>query len=234
VLPFVPLAVLLDQDVPKHVATIPAPQAGQPWWDERHRAKVSETKRGGIDIAFIGDSITQGWDDTGKLAWDRDFAPLRSANFGFSGDRTEHVLWRLENGEVLGLKLKAIVIMLGTNNLGHGVSNPDQTADGIRAIVQKLKKGCPEAKILLLGIFPRGLTPNDSMREAVVQATERYRGLHDGERVFFSDLARHFVRIDGTLRTTLMPDLLHLTRDGYEIWAKALLPELKSLTVKAS
>ena len=94
----------LQQPVPRHVATIPAPQTGQPWWNERHAAKVEETKRGGIDVVFIGDSITQGWEGGGKAVWDRDFAPLKSGNFGFSGDRTEHVLWRLENGEIMGLR----------------------------------------------------------------------------------------------------------------------------------
>jgi beta-glucosidase len=221
--------MILSQDIPKHVATTPVPQTGQPWWNERHAAKVEETKRGGINVVFLGDSITQGWENGGKAVWDRDFAPLRAGNFGFSGDRTEHVLWRLENGEMIGLKPKAFVIMIGTNNVGHGVSNPEQTADGVRAIVQKLRHSFPHSKILLLGIFPRGLTPEDPMRMAVNRATELFKDIEDGKHVFFSDLGKHFVRIDGTLRTTLMPDLLHLTPDGYEVWGKALLPELTEL-----
>lgn len=220
---------MLGQDIPQHVAIMPVPQTGQPWWNERHRAKVEETKRGSIDVVFIGDSITQGWDDAGRRPWDREFAPLRAGNFGFSGDRTEHVLWRLENGEVAGLNPKAVVIMIGTNNVGHGVSTPEQTSDGVRAIVAKLHKLLPRAKILLLGIFPRGADPEDPMRKAVVRATEGFKSLHDGHSVYFSDMGKHFVRIDGTLRTSLMPDLLHLTPEGYEVWAKALRPELDRL-----
>lgn len=209
------------------VATTPAERLNEGWWKERHERCVEMTRKGGIDVVFLGDSITQGWE--GQKAWDRDLAPLKAGNFGFSGDRTEHVLWRLEHGEILGLNPKAIVIMIGTNNVGHGSSNSEQAAQGVGAIVKKLREGLPNAKILLLGVFPRGEQPNDPLRLAVGDITKRISALNDGKHVFFKDIGPAFVRIDGTLRTLLMPDRLHLNEAGYEIWAKAILPDLKAL-----
>lgn len=187
------------------------------------------TQKGGIDVVFLGDSITQGWEGSGKATWDKEFAPLKAGNFGFSGDRTEHVLWRLEHGEMTGLKAKVVVLMIGTNNIGHGSSDPPQTATGVRAVVSKLRTAMPKAKVLLLGIFPRGESATDPMRVKVAEATAAFRTLHDGKWVHFLDIGDAFVRPDGTLRTKLMPDLLHLNDGGYEIWAKAIRPTLDRL-----
>jgi beta-glucosidase len=227
-LSMVPNAMAL-QEIPRHVATTPAHRLSEDWWKQRHEACVATTKRGSVDLVFLGDSITQGWESTGKPTWDEKFAPLRAANFGFSGDRTEHVLWRLENGEILGLSPKLVVIMIGTNNFGHGSSNAGQTADGVRAIVAKLLGGLPGAKILLLGIFPRGAKSEDPMRVAAREASAQFMSLADGKRVFFQDVGRHFVRENGDLRATLMPDLLHLNPSAYAIWGKAIEPEVHRL-----
>lgn len=226
------LALTLAMQIPSHVATTPAERLGEGWWKDRHEQCVKVTQAGGVDVAFLGDSITQGWEGGGKAEWDRTYAPLKSANFGFSGDRTEHVLWRLEHGELVGLKPKVVVIMIGTNNVGHGSSNPQQTADGVRAIVAKLQDKVPGAKILLLGIFPRGAEANDDMRVKVAAANEEFKGVADGKRVVFLDIGYAFTRIDGSLRSMLMPDLLHLNPDGYEIWSKAMLPTLRAMLAK--
>ena len=223
---------MVGQQIPKHVATTPADRLTEDWWKQRHAACVELTKKGGVDVVFLGDSITQGWEGGGKATWDTEFAPFKPGNFGFSGDRTEHVLWRLENGEIVGLDPKLVVMMIGTNNIGHGSSNPQQTADGVHAIVAKLLSTLPRAKILLLGIFPRGQFPNDKMRQDVATATSLFKGLDDGKRVFFLDIGYAFLRSDGELRATLMPDMLHLTSDGYEIWAQAIKPELMRLLGK--
>lgn len=213
----------------QQVSTTPANRLNEEWWKNRHEQCVEITKKGGVDVVFLGDSITQGWGEGGKSTWDKEFAPLKSANFGFSGDRTEHVLWRLENGEIMGLNPKVIVIMIGTNNIGHGSSNASQTAEGVKAIVGKLRKGLPKAKILLLGIFPRGLTAEDGMRKQVADATKQFSTLDEDSGVTFLDIGYAFTRSTGTLRTTLMPDLLHLTPGGYEIWAKAIKPSVEKL-----
>lgn len=224
------LATLSVQKTPQHVATIPAERLSEDWWKQRHEKCVETTKKGGVELVFLGDSITQGWEDAGRSAWPTACGGLKAANFGFSGDRTEHVLWRLAHGEIIGLDPKVVVIMIGTNNVGHGSSNPEQAADGVRAIVSTLLKGLPHAKILLLGVFPRGEQPNDPMRVAVTKTTAGFASLNDGKRVFFEDIGYAFVRSDGVLRTLLMPDRLHLNPDGYDIWAKAIAPLVEKLS----
>lgn len=212
------------------VSVTPISRINEGWWKDRHAACVEATKRADFDVAFLGDSITQGWEGSGKEAWNRDFAPFKAANFGFSGDRTEHVLWRLDNGELLGSKAKLVVIMIGTNNVGHGSSNAGQTAEGIGAILKKLEKGLPQAKVLLLAVFPRSNAPGDAMRLAVEGINVNIRKFDDGKRVFFKDISHAFVRHDGTLRSMLMPDQLHLNADGYDIWAKAIRDDVRVLT----
>jgi lysophospholipase L1-like esterase len=213
----------LTQDM---VATKPADRLGEPWWKARHEAclKISKCR-----VAFLGDSITQGWEGTGKAVWDRDFAPLGAANFGFSGDRTEHVLWRFNQGELLPLKPEVVVIMIGTNNIGHGSSNAEQTATGVRGIVKRIRTESPDSKILLLGIFPRGRSATDPMRMKVADATSQFKSLADDKHVWFKDIGFAFTYRNGDLKTTIMPDLLHLSPGGYELWSKAILPDVKRL-----
>jgi lysophospholipase L1-like esterase len=212
---------------PAHVATTPVPRDGESWWVERHAKCVEITKAGGVDLAFLGDSITQGWE--GQPAWEKTFAPLKAANFGFSGDRTEHVLWRLANGELTGLTPKAIVIMIGTNNVGHNSSNPQQTADGVKEIVATLRTKIPTAKILLLAIFPRDEKPDGAMRRQVAEASGLFKDAADGEHVHFLDLGPKFLNEDGTASKEVMPDFLHLSPKGYDIWAAAIAPKLAEL-----
>ena len=212
---------------PAHVATTPVPRDGEGWWVERHARCVETTKAGGIDLAFLGDSITQGWE--GQPAWEKHFARLKAANFGFSGDRTEHVLWRLNNGELVGLSPKVIVIMIGTNNVGHNSSNPQQTADGVKAIVTTLRTRIPDARILLLGIFPRDEKPDGALRQQVAEATRLFKEAADGKHVHFLDLAPKFLNEDGSVSKEIMPDFLHLSEKGYDIWADAIAPKIEEL-----
>lgn len=214
---------------PVQVAVTPAERLSEDWWKARHEQCVETTKKGGVDLVFLGDSITQGWEGEGKAVWDREFAPYNAANFGFSGDRTEHVLWRLGHGEIIGLKPKAIVIMIGTNNIGHGSSGPKETADGVRAIVEKLLKDVPSAKILLLGIFPRGQSTEDKMRKDVAEATRLFKPLADDKRVTFLDLGPSFLKPDGTLPQEVFPDFLHLNATGYKLWAEGIKDTLRKL-----
>jgi lysophospholipase L1-like esterase len=208
------------------IATTPTDRLLEGWWKQRHEACL---KVESCDVAFLGDSITQGWEVEGRAIWDKLFAPLKAANFGFGGDRTEHVLWRLANGELIPAKPKLVVIMIGTNNIGHRSTNAEATAEGVRAIVGQLRKGLPKSRILLLGILPRGRTADDEMRRSVAQATEGFKTGADGKYVHFFDSGRPFLRADGLLRDTLMPDLLHLNSDGYEVWARAIEPEIRRL-----
>jgi len=204
---------------------VPADRMGEQWWKDRHANAVAATKAGGFNVAFLGDSITQGWEGEGKAAWGRDIAPLKAANFGFGGDRTQHVLWRLDNGEIIAANPKVVVIMIGTNNSGSNTAA--EIAEGVNAIVAKLLH-TTTAKILLLGIFPRSETANDGLRVKVAEATKIFSSTSN-PRVTNLDIGKFFIRSDGTLRGYLMPDRLHLSPDGYGIWSKAMMPTLKSL-----
>jgi len=217
---------MLGQSIP---ATTPVSRLAEDWWKVRHEACVAATTRADFDVAFLGDSITQGWESVGKPYWDKNFAPLKSANFGFSGDRTEHVLWRLDNGEIIGAKPKLIVIMIGTNNIGHGSSNSAQTAEGVRAIVGKLRAALPSTQVLLLGTFPRGQAASDNGRRAVASAVESYKSVADGRSVHFLDIGPKFVSQDGSIQAAIMPDYLHLSPAGYQIWGDNILPAMKTI-----
>jgi lysophospholipase L1-like esterase len=208
-------------------STTPLDRLSEPWWRARHERAVRMTQYGRADVAFLGDSITQGWEEVGEQVWLREVAPLKAANFGFSGDRTEHVLWRLENGELIGMHPKVVVLLIGTNNIGKGHS-PEQTADGVRAILSVLRAKLPETKVLMLGIFPRGKLQSHLFPQRVREATAELRALQDGKRVLFSDIGGIFLRRDGELRASIMPDYLHPNEAGYEAWAKAVMPQIRA------
>ncbi|MCH7903086.1 MAG: hypothetical protein IH944_00805 [Armatimonadetes bacterium] len=216
------VAAPVAQDVPKHVVTTQANRLEQQSWKDRHAQKVEVTKAGGVELAFLGDSITHSWENGGKPIWDRYYSHRKAANFGFSGDRTEHVLWRLDNGELISLQPKVVVIMIGTNNMGHGSSTPQMTADGVRAIVNKLQNEINGVKILLLGVFPRSLNAGDKIRKDVAEATRLFSPLGERKNVEFLDIGKYFLRPSGEIRTTMMPDRLHPNVNGYEIWAQAI------------
>ncbi|MSP15103.1 MAG: GDSL family lipase [Myxococcales bacterium] len=209
------------------------------WWQQCHTAMNERVKQGKVDLVFIGDSITQAWDDTGAALWAKRFAPRNAVNLGISGDQTEHVLWRLQNGNLAGITPKAAVIMIGTNNVGNtgGSHSAEQIAAGVQAIVDELGKKTPTTKVLLLAIFPRA-EPTDPMREkitAINASLAKFAKLANaaapkgGERVTFLDVGPKFLAADGTLPKELMPDLLHLSAKGYEIWADAIEADLKKL-----
>lgn len=204
------------------------------WWTTRHTQKLNEIKAADkIDLVFIGDSITHGWENAGKEQWEKHFAPLNALNIGYSGDRTEHVLWRFENGEIDGYKPKAAVIMIGTNNTGHRKEKPEHTAAGVKAIVEKLHEKHPETKILLLAIFPRGATPDDELRKLNSAANELIKQhVKDKDYVTFLSINDKFLEDDGTLPKSIMPDLLHPKQDGYKIWAEAIAPKVNQMLGK--
>ena len=212
-----------------------------PGTEKRHESFNVISKQGEAQLVFLGDSITHGWEGKGKAVWAKEWAPLKAANFGIGGDRTEHVLWRLEHGNFDGLKPKAIVLMIGTNNTGHQgrpqkelngavyECTAEQTAEGIKAILAKLRQKCPDAKILVLGIFPRGANKDDKFRQQNEATNAIVKGYADGQKVFFLDVGAKFLEPDGTLSKTIMPDLLHPNEKGYEIWADAIRGEVQAL-----
>ena len=202
----------------------PAPKTGG--WAKRHEAFVDEAKKGGFDVLFTGDSITDGWrNNPQKKIFDATFGPLKPANFGISGDRTQHVLWRLQNGEFEGLTLpKVVVLMIGTNNIGQKDPEPPESAiAGIQAIVKEIRKKSDHAKILLLGVFPRGEKSDDPFRAMIKEINAAAAKLDDeGKSVKFLDIGEKFLQPDGTISKEIMHDYLHLTEKGYQIWADAI------------
>ena len=182
----------------------------------------------GADFAFVGDSITQGWEGAGKEAWAKHFAPLgKCVNLGIGGDRTENVLWRLNHGGNLGggaLKPKAFVVLIGTNNAGHRLDSPEQVAAGVEAIVATLRKASPGSKIILTAIFPR--TNNPKAGEIVLAANPLLKRLAAENNAVWFDINDKLAP-GGALTKEVFPDGLHLSPKGYEIWASELEPVLK-------
>lgn len=208
-------------------AVEPVPRDAE--WLERHRGFVERAKSGNIQVLFLGDSLTDWWRDPEKGApvWDKYFAGLEAANFGISADRTQHVLWRLRNGEAEGYSPKVIVPLIGTNNTGLEKdgqtprNTPAEASEGIRAVVEELRHRFPGAKILLLGLFPRdgeGSLP----RLQIIQINRALSGLEDRRSVFYLDIGDRFLDENRRIRTDLMPDSLHLSTEGYQVWAEGI------------
>lgn len=199
------------------------------WWEPRHKEKVERIKKGNVDLLMIGDSITHGWENKGKKLWEKFYAPRNAVGLGFSGDRTENVIWRLQNGEVDGISPKLAVLMIGTNNTGHRMDSPEDIALGIKTILDELKTRLPSTKVLLLGIFPRGASSDHKMRVNNDQTNTIIKNYADGERVFYLDINHVFLDEKGNLPKSVMPDLLHPHEAGYKIWAEAMEPTIEEL-----
>lgn len=231
-------SLAVGQNAGKNLAIAPALHPGT---EKKHESFNEISKLGKAPLVFLGDSITAGWSGKGKEAWDKYWAPLGAVNFGIGGDRTEHILWRLQHGNYDGLKPKLTVLMIGTNNTGHQgrpmaehggavyTSPADQTAEGVSAIVKLLQEKQPQMKILLLAIFPRGANEQDKMRQQNEATNQLIAKLADNKSVFFMDIGKSFLQPDGTLSKDIMPDLLHPNAAGYEIWSKAIESKVKDL-----
>lgn len=201
------------------------------WWLPRHEAKLAEIRahrEAGrrVDLVFLGDSITQGWENEGKDAWARHFAKHNAVALGFGGDRTENLLWRLRHGELDGMAPKVVVMMIGTNNTGHRLEDPALTVAGIRANLDEIRRRQPQATVLLLALFPRDEKPDGLLRRHNAKVNALLPALADGRQVVFADIGQAFTRPDGTLPADILPDWLHLSPQGYEIWARSLAPLL--------
>jgi lysophospholipase L1-like esterase len=202
--------------------------APRPWntgpWLAQHGAYVARAQQGGIDVLFLGDSITEFFATRGKDVWDREIAPLGNVvDFGISGDRTQFVLWRAQNGELDGTGARVVVLMIGTNNLAS--ATPDNVARGVAAIVDTVRARLPNAVVVLNALLPRG-APGDPLRASLAGVNARIAALADGTHVRWLDAGAGFVAPDGTIPDTLMPDKLHPSAAGYEVWATALRPVL--------
>lgn len=213
-------------------AVKPAERLSQATWKKRHEAFVERSKKGDVDVLFVGDSITQGWEGNGKKVWADKFGSWKAANLGIGGDRTQHVLWRITEGKELeGIDPKVVVMMIGTNNFGG--NSPEQIAAGVKTILDEFHKQKPKAKVLLLGVFPRGGKNPKDFKDPMVAAKDELNAktpavnkllakFDDGKSVKYLDIGEKFLDEKGGLPKSTMPDFLHLSEKGYAIWADAI------------
>lgn len=200
------------------------------WWAKRHAANVEQMSKGDTELLMIGDSITHGWEGKGRKVWNSYYAHRKPINLGFSADRTEHVLWRLDNLPLDKITPKAAVIMIGTNNVGHKSSSPREAAEGVKAIVEKLEKQYPSMKILVLNVFPRDNKPDGGMRKKVDEINSFLPDLlKDKPNVTLLSINDQFLDAEGNLPKEIMADMLHPGEFGYELWAKTMEPTLSKL-----
>jgi beta-glucosidase len=207
---------------------MPTPQP-EAWWMERHECTVARLRQGRVDLLFIGDSITQGWEEDGRPVWDVFYQRRHALNLGYNGDQTDNVLWRLQNGELDGISPKLAVVMIGTNNATRREDPPEETAAGIQAILTSLRRRLPDTKILLLAVFPRGLSADDRLRQINNAVNERLPALADQRHVHFLNLNRRFLDENGGLPEDMMPDALHPSERGYRLWAEGMEDTIKTL-----
>ena len=207
------------------------------WWTQRHAENVERMNRGDVGLLLVGDSITHGWDHHPELR-DKFFGEFKPINLGFSGDRTSHVLWRLEHLPLDKISPKAAMIMIGTNNIGHrDGSTPKEAAQGIVAIVGELKRQYPKLQIIVLKVFPRDEKPDGEYRKKVNEINAVLPEMLEtallalprsaSRDVRIVDINAGFLDADGTLPKRIMDDFLHPGKEGYEYWGEKIVPIIK-------
>lgn len=213
-----------------HAAVTPVQQTASwaaSWWMPRHNSVNEQLAKGNIDLLWIGDSITHGWENTGKEVWDQYYAKRNAVNMGFSADQTQHVLWRLDHSDFSKVSPKLAIMMIGTNNSNGNDFTPEQISDGIITICARLRKQFPDMKILMLAIFPRGEGAS-AQREKNAKASVLASQIADGKTIYYLDINKSFLQGE-TLPKSIMPDLLHPNLEGYRIWAKEIEPTVAKL-----
>ncbi|MEI8071997.1 MAG: GDSL-type esterase/lipase family protein [Planctomycetota bacterium] len=193
---------------------------GVRWFGRKHSAYADQTKNKKFDLCLLGDSITDMW--PGDL-FAKYFAKYNAVQFGIGGDRCENVLWRLQNGELVGTNPKVIVLLIGTNN--SGMNTAEEMAYGVGLVVKSLRAGCPNSKILLLGVFAK----RDMPLEKGQACNARLSKLDDKKTIRYLDVGAKFLNQDGTIQDGILTDAVHLTRKAYEIWGEAMSPLLEEM-----
>jgi lysophospholipase L1-like esterase len=200
----------------------------QQWYWPRHDAVNERLRQGNADVLFIGNSITNGLDNTGRKVWAEFYANRNAVNMGFGWDWTQHVLWRLDNSDFSHVNPKLAILLIGTNNSNGEDCTAGEIADGIIAICDRLRIRLPEMKILLTGIFPRGKEPSPQ-REKIAQANLLASRIADGETIHYMDISEKFLDEEGLISPEIMPDYLHPASAGYRIWLETIEPKVAEL-----
>jgi lysophospholipase L1-like esterase len=216
----------------------PAP-AGKPWepawgfwpkspasWHPTHLGFVKKVQAGGVEILFLGDSVTKGWAGAGKEIWEQNYAPLKALNIGIGGDTTRQTLWRLDHKAMDGIQPRVVVLMIGVNNIFTATGTDEEIVKGIDATVQKIRALSPPSKILLMGILPVG----NEAQAARIRNINAMLVKVTGPGVSFLDMGPQFCDAGGKVDSTLYtPDLVHLAAPGYARWNETMRPALEGL-----
>ena len=211
-----------------HQCINPVPRTGQGYQrflDLNQRVKDNQ---GQTKVIFVGDSITQGWEGNGKEVWAKYYSPRHALNLGIGSDHTQHVLWRLDHGNLDGLNPQVAVVLIGVNNIPDDNNTPRHVLEGVTAVVHKLREKLPQTKVLLLGIFP---FREDfcAQRAKALQVNQALHKLDDGNWIRFLDFGDLFLQPNGQISKDMMRDFLHLSPAGYRIWAEAMEPTLAAM-----
>jgi lysophospholipase L1-like esterase len=220
-------------------AVFPSPRSEH--WLANHNKRDAILQKGDVDILLVGDSITHSWNKHPELS-KAFFAGQRVFNLGQPADKTENIVWRLLNHQMVNISPQVAIILAGTNNSNGDEYSAEEIAGGVEAIIQVLQAKLPKTKILLLGIFPRGsyeqrIGIKSGLASAVMnpqwekinQVNRIIETFADGENVVYLNINQAFLTEDGALPITVMPDMLHLSEKGYEIWGQSMTPVLKKL-----
>lgn len=200
---------------------------GEAWWNGNCKRIDEDLAKleGNVDVAFVGDSITARW--RGNENWTKHWGSYRAINMGIGGDQTQHVLWRLKEGDLDGYKAKLFVVMIGTNNMWGKQASPEHAAAGVKAILDMIQSKHPESKILLMSILPTGDKPNPGRdkRKEVNGLISKFAG----KQIEYVDIWDKYLQADGTISKEIMHDFLHLAPAGYDIWADAIKDKVKTI-----
>lgn len=220
--------------LPDSLATVPLPINGSAYWNTREQQNEARLRLGHAPVLFLGDSITDGLAaGVGTPVWETFYAPLGMEDFAIAGLTTSQVLWQVRTGQVAALSPDVVVLMIGTNNLALGQS-PAAVASGITEIVREIQAQSARTQVLLLGIFPRGRTPAEPLRQSIAQVNARIAALDDGDRVRYLDIGNNFLQPDGTISPLVMPDFLHPSEWGYLVYTASVWPPLVELLAEAA
>lgn len=230
--PLIALSFVATLSAVPERSTVPSPRIVEyDWmsiadWYRRHADDVEAAAKGEAEIVFAGDSITQGYE--WAPSYIREFQKYKPINIGIGGDKTENLLWRIQNGSTGKLRPKLVVLLIGVNNFGHNHDSPQQVFQGVKANLEQIRTSYPEAKVLTLGVFPYEQNADHPNRENVKIVNKMIATLAD-DTITVLDVGNVFLEDDGSISKEIMADFLHPTHDGYERLTKAILPSVEKL-----
>ena len=217
-------------------AAIPTDKLSSNWWKERHELVIEKNKLN-PELILIGNSILHSLDDSSSLmVWEKFLNQYNAVNMGFSGDRTENVIWRLQNGELDGINPKLAILLIGTNNTDGNhylnITKPKELADATWEICKIIHQKLPNTQILLLGIFPYGYKPNhrDSINKETNKITSGFPAKDN--HIHYRDISAVFLDAESKVNKSLMPDYLHPNTEGYLLMFQALEDDISTLIRK--